>query len=306
MFDTILLATLLGVLIITAFTDVRKGIIPNKVLLAGFATASIPIAMYYYENSAALELYILNALASSFIAVAFYYMKFWGAGDSKLWIFVNLTFPVSRYIEKEYMLFPSMILLMLIFLEAYLFVILESVYLRISEKDHGFKLSGAPFTAERLLNMGFSIIVLTFFYAIAGLVFRKYYEPNRIFFALIGVLIAPRIGSVKSIYKKIVCTAVVIIYAGIILFTETQFDFPALMLTVFIVTISNISFHFAQHYNYKMIPTSEVKTGMILSTWTVQMFAMSRIKGLPSFSDESTKCRLSDDEAAAVRRWSSL
>ena len=114
MFDTILLAILLGVLIITAITDVRKGIIPNKVLMAGFAAASIPIVMSYCENGAELKLYIMNALASSFIAIAFFYVKLWGAGDSKLWIFVNLAFPVSKYIKKEYLLFPSMIILMLI------------------------------------------------------------------------------------------------------------------------------------------------------------------------------------------------
>ena len=303
MFDTILLAILLGVLIITAITDVRKGIIPNKVLMAGFAAASIPIVMSYCENGAELKLYIMNALASSFIAIAFFYVKLWGAGDSKLWIFVNLAFPVSKYIKKEYLLFPSMIILMLIFLEAYLYVILESVCLRILKKDHGFKLSNTTFNFEMIINMGFSIIVLSFFYTIVGLAFREYYEPNRIFFALIGVIIAPKIGSVKNTYKKIVCVVVVIIYANALLFTDVQFDFRALLLTIFIVVISNISFNFAQHYNYKRIPTSDVKEGMILSTWTVQMFSMSRIKGLPTFSDESTKCRLSEDEAAAVRRW---
>lgn len=51
------------------------------------------------------------------------------------------------------------------------------------------------------------------------------------------------------------------------------------------------------------IPTSTVKSGMILSIISVQMMSVSRVKGLPHFSDETTNSRLSEEEAGAIRRW---
>ena len=74
-------------------------------------------------------------------------------------------------------------------------------------------------------------------------------------------------------------------------------------LTVLLVVVTHFSLKFADKYNYEWIPTSEVKEGMILSYFAVQQFVNSRVKGLPKETDETTKSRISAEEAAAVRRW---
>lgn len=51
------------------------------------------------------------------------------------------------------------------------------------------------------------------------------------------------------------------------------------------------------------IPTKEVKEGMIMSYFAIQQFFGSRVKGLPDTTDETTKSRISADEADAIKRW---
>ena len=57
---------------------------------------------------------------------------------------------------------------------------------------------------------------------------------------------------------------------------------------------------FAGKYNYKTIPVSELKPGMILSMGSILLFAGSRVKGLPSFSTEDLKSRLSAGEVDSI------
>lgn len=59
----------------------------------------------------------------------------------------------------------------------------------------------------------------------------------------------------------------------------------------------------AGKYVYESVPTEDVKAGMILSKSTVVCFAPSRVKGLPQISYEDMRSRLTEEEAAAVRRW---
>ena len=56
-------------------------------------------------------------------------------------------------------------------------------------------------------------------------------------------------------------------------------------------------------YNYKTIPTSEVKKGMILSSLTTIFMAKSNSNGLPGISYEDMRSRLTQDEAEAVVKW---
>jgi preflagellin peptidase FlaK len=56
-------------------------------------------------------------------------------------------------------------------------------------------------------------------------------------------------------------------------------------------------------YNYKTIPTSEVKKGMILSSFSTVFMSKSKITDLPDISHEDMRSRLTKGEADAVVRW---
>ena len=56
-------------------------------------------------------------------------------------------------------------------------------------------------------------------------------------------------------------------------------------------------------FNYETIKTEDVQKGMILSLPTTILFMNSRVKGLPKLSNEDLSSRLTEEEAASVRRW---
>ena len=56
-------------------------------------------------------------------------------------------------------------------------------------------------------------------------------------------------------------------------------------------------------YNYKNIPISEVKPGMIPSAANVAMMAPSGIPGLPTGTTEDLRCKLSVENIAAIKKW---
>lgn len=59
----------------------------------------------------------------------------------------------------------------------------------------------------------------------------------------------------------------------------------------------------AGKYVYQEIPTDQVKAGMILSRSTIVLLLPSKVKGLSKESFEDLRSRLSEEEAAAGRRW---
>ena len=61
---------------------------------------------------------------------------------------------------------------------------------------------------------------------------------------------------------------------------------------------------FADKYNYKTIKVTELKPGMILSVGSVLSFSQSRVDGLPQFTREDLRSRLSPEEVASIKRWS--
>ena len=80
-------------------------------------------------------------------------------------------------------------------------------------------------------------------------------------------------------------------------------SFSFFNMSCFIVFVSMGASRFSERYNYCKIATKDVRENMILSFIAVQQFSASRIKGLPKYTDESTKSRINEEEAEAIRRW---
>ena len=90
MIEGIMMLYLLGICLVAAVTDWKKGKIYNRWLSLGMIPASILVVLYYYGHRESIRLFLMNLLAAIAIAIIFYALKMWGAGDSKLWIFLNL------------------------------------------------------------------------------------------------------------------------------------------------------------------------------------------------------------------------
>ena len=61
--------------------------------------------------------------------------------------------------------------------------------------------------------------------------------------------------------------------------------------------------NFAENYNYRDLAIDELKPGMVVSLNQTVMFKQSRVKGLPLYSFEDFRSRLSKDEVESIKRW---
>lgn len=303
MIDKIMICYLLFICLIATVTDWKKGKIYNKWLTAGMCPGIVLVLIYYVQYRESIALFLTNLAAAVVIAILFFALKLWGAGDSKLWLFVNFLYPTGWYAVRETMLFPSMLLFMVIFIEAYLYVIAESIWYRFIRRKKGIRFQREEFDREQLWDMGFSIAFLSCVYMACGYLLQEYYESNRIFFAVIGILLVNRLATIRFQKKYLLTVLLLGGYLGSSFFLYRSFDFRQLFLSILLVVVTQFSLKFAERYNYAWIPTGEVKQGMILSYFTVQQFSVSRVKGLPQTTDETTKSRISQQEAEAVQRW---
>lgn len=303
MIDIVMILYLLFFCAVSAVTDWKKGKIYNKWLTIGMCPGVILVICYYIGHSESLLLFFTNLAAAVVIAVMFYSLKLWGAGDSKLWMFVNFLYPAGWYATTSNMLFPSMLLFMVIFIEAYLYLIGESVWYYLFKKEKGVTLKHEKIGWMQVWNLAFSISFLSIVYTVCSVLFKNYYESNRIFFSVVGILLTNKLVSIKFPGKKVWTIVLTGMYIALNLGFYGGFDKKMLVLTILLVVITHFSLQFADQYNYEWIPTKEVKEGMIMSYFAIQQFFGSRVKGLPDTTDETTKSRISADEADAIKRW---
>lgn len=303
MIDTIMIVYLLIVVSFCAYTDWKRFKIYNKILLFASIPAIVLIVFFYAQYPELVMVFITNMISALIIGIIFFGLKIWGAGDSKLWLFINLLYPGSYYLITRFMLFPSMIVLLFIFIEAFIYVIGESIYIRLIKKDHGVEGESISIDRSLIINLLFNLVVLSFTYSLLGYLLKGYFESNQVFFVLIGLAFSMKLGTISRNVKNIIIGLILPAYVVLLYITKQWPDWRMYLLSLLLVFFSQCGLRFADKYNYMWIPTSTVKSGMILSIISVQMMSVSRVKGLPHFSDETTNSRLSEEEAGAIRRW---
>ena len=95
------------------------------------------------------------------------------------------------------------------------------------------------------------------------------------------------------------------LYCILLLFNVTEFDINNVHWLPYLVMIILIIFRkITEKYNYKAVPIAELRPGMILSMGSTMGFIGSKIDGLPLFSSEDLKSRLSAQEVESITRWS--
>ena len=201
---------------------------------------------------------------------------------------------------------PAAYLFILIFSIGYLYLIGEALYLDF--KNHAIKLPSI--TKEDVWDTFKSylraFIVLYAWNGVLAIAFPSFVENNILLISLISYFVITVLRE-NTIYQS-----------KILLYGCGLFDVIMLILTRNSITLSSIirmvqtymlvlfvmwTTWIAGKYVYESVPTEEVKAGMILSRSTIVCFAPSRVKGLPQISYEDMRSRLTEDEAAAVRRW---
>lgn len=298
-----LLIMLAAVCCISSYTDIRDGVVRNRLLLPFFTGALVlDMILYGFMARDIAVLFLVNAGVSILIAVILFYSNNFAGGDCKLIAVISALYPATSYLtyhESKITLFFG--IAFSIFL-GYVYLLLSSVVKLITGRNVIEKGYISSFIKNYFKSYLSALLYVTFVNLI--FVLLQYYAVEFTtwlpwFFCILVAFLFPRFRILKSrtaIIGILITDIVLAIYLRVIPFSlnpETYLITAFFMLAQMTIR-TNI---------YEEIDTEKISKGMILAAGSSMMLQGSRIAGMPGLSSESLKDRLSESQAVAVREW---
>lgn len=300
--EAIMLSVMMVFCVHATITDLKSGLVKNKLLLLGSSIALLLDIIYYSVFAQDFFLaFIINFVVMTLLSILFYASHIWAAGDSKLLIFVISLIPARIYYSGENVA-ATVLIMIAIFSLAFLYYIAESIVIGIKEKSL-FSFTRLKFDALQMLVQYIKCTcIVTISNFIFAIFFFDFYIANTELFMIVNMLVVFATCNVKILDKWYIVLALAIATIGIAILQNRQFESVnwIIYLIVLVVVVLRM---FAEKYNYKTIPTADVKQGMVLSYGTVILFLPSKIKGLPTKTTEDIRSRISQEEADNIIRW---
>lgn len=217
--------------------------------------------------------------------------------------------PFEVYEISRLNVFPAINILIMIFSIAFIYVVIETIYLWIKDKEKFKKIKIFNIKKENILEfiiqyfMGYFLVLLinnvTFKYFTE---FRIYNTGLAILCNMLILLIVYRLVTKKKQTLILMITFLILnaIYYVINGFSISHIDLKMLIFVLALMAFRSVS----EKYNYEEIKVEDLKPRMILSFGSVIKFYSSRVKGLPKNTTETTDSRLTLDEVESIKRWS--
>ena len=292
--------------IIVTYTDFKTGLIPNKILIPFGVIILILDAVYYAVFQRELiGGFILNFAVNMFFSILLYTYAFWGAGDSKLMILSALAIP-ARFYSSDILSVPIIMITVQTFAIAFCYLAIESIVLGIMKKDFfNLKINiTKPKILAALKNYIISYIYIIFFNFMLNLVLNNKIAISSYIIPICSFFIVFTVFNFEFFQRKTVIGifALIDVLLMILFYSNISSFFPPLW-NLIIISIVFVFRNLSAKYNYRTIPVSEVRQGMVLSINTLMRFKGSRIKGLPEFTTEDFRSRISSENADSIKRW---
>lgn len=305
--EVCLLACAAALCIQSIWTDLRAGQIKNKYLLFWLAASILLNSVYYtFYARASFQAAAWNLALSALVSVGFYAIHIWSAGDSKLMVVLLSLLPGRLCWAGAETVFPAAYLFLALFSIGYLYLVGEALWLDF--RSHAIRWP-SPSRAAVFQTVREYLRVWVILYAwncILGTLFPAFVEENVVLASLLSYFLITVLRERPLYHAKaflVVCAAVDLFF---LVWTWNGIQ-PERILrmaqTLALVLVMMWATWIAGKYVYQEIPTDQVKAGMILSRSTLVLLLPSKVKGLPKESFEDLRSRLSEEEAAAVRRW---
>lgn len=292
------LTMLLFIGLIGAYTDIKTGLVPNRLILTGLLV-SVPChislmllgALPYYPY------WLLCMGVADLIAVLMYFGKLWAAGDAKLFMVLYLLTPPCLFDAGQ--LSNSIVPYICIFIPALLWVLGDSIIRWIHKEPR----KKQTFNVKAfLLNYLKTIIEITAIHYLIFAVIPDWAGENALLVFTFVMVYAYVCGSIQIMQKWPVVLIHAVIIAGILIATGISYGLPDYKGFLVLAIVIGIQY-LAGMYNYQLIPTSKTRKGMIPSMDTVILFQPSKVQNLPTDPSEQLTAKMTEEQADAVVRW---
>lgn len=301
--ELLLLIALFLTCVYASVTDIKLGIIPNKLLVfSGFSCAFLNLIYYIFFAKEYFLTFIINFIILVILSVAMYGFNLWAAGDSKLLFVVVLAIPARLY-DTNIGIAPAIFIIVFTFAISFIYIVVESIWLRIKNRDK-IHLPSIGTILQFLKNYLYISVYITVINYLILYFFPDFASRNASLISICWLFFAIIIYKYPLFFRRNVMFCV-LTFGLIILWLYNRnygFDMPNINLYLYVVIILFFRFT-SEKYNYLIIPTSEVKSGMILSSATIMIMNASRVKGLPKTTTEDMRSRISQDEADSIIHW---
>ena len=288
---------------ISSYSDIKHGLVYNRVLLWFLIPGAILDVVYYVFFAPTLFLlFVLNNVIIAVVSLVLFFTKSFAGGDSKLLIVISLLFPARFYFSYGDSRLTLLFALCFALFFGYIYLLAFSVSGLIHKRTEVPK----GYIKNYLLSFGKSYITIFPYIILLNLctkLFSEYvFTVNT--FILMGIcfVLAWTVNKIQFLKKwyffcpVILADIILSIWLKTIPFSVRPFSYVfTLVIILFQMTIKTGL--------YETIPTASVKKGMILSTASSLLMQNSRVKNLPPLSSENLGDRLTEEEAASVRRW---
>ncbi|MBE5837956.1 prepilin peptidase [Butyrivibrio sp.] len=290
--------------LITSITDIRENRISNKLLIVfGIIGIILNVAQYILKTHIIWNVYFVNLTLVVVFSLLLYIFHIWAAGDSKLLIVMGLLIPANYCIINHQMIPWCVIVVALSFGISFLYLIAESLWLFFKDRS-SFSLDNVKKNIRVfLIAYARNIIYISLVLKLEDYFAKEWFETHSIVMLGINISIILLVSSLeimKKWYSMLIALALSVAFS---LYSEEWFlnisrlKYYALIIIIMLIRVM------ISEYNYKTIPTSEVKKGMILSGFTTIFMSKSKIPDLPGISHEDMRSRLTKEEAEAVVKW---
>ena len=303
---SVILVSIFG--FITSYTDIRYKKAYNKVLIF-FMPAGLGIQISsMVMSSDIVPMIIANMLAAIIISAVFYARQIWAAGDAKVFMIVVSLIAYRLYSPEESYTLPALYIIGFTFTIAVIYIMLESLVLFICElrvnKKIKHEIKNLNFSTQSLLTWLLAFLAVDSFDNILFLLRKNFIFENRILLAITNILFTIAIMSlIKNKFARILSLMVIAVIRIFLMFF-IAIPFPLLSFAnIFVVLITVCMRRFAERYNNRTIKTSDIKAGDVLTREAIIFMLPSKVNGLPNYTDETTRCRISQSEADAIKRW---
>jgi hypothetical protein len=296
--------------IISAITDLKNKKIYNKnIALAVIISFFSYLVLYKEIEIIYIYNFLINLIISIIISFLFFNFKIWAAGDAKLFLSIIFMIPYEVYEVETTNVFPAIYLLIMIFNVAFIYVIFETIYLWIKDKEKFKKIKELKFKKSELkvflIKYFMGYFVILFINNITSNFFTEIRISNSGLILICNMLILLFIYRIIRENKQSLIVALIFALANIIYYVIFGLEIYHINIKMFIIVLIIMLFRsVSEKYNYKKIKIEDLKPRMILSFNSILKFYTSTVKGLPRSTTETTDSRLNEEEVESIKRWS--
>ena len=284
-------------------SDLQAGLIYNKVLGIFLALAIVVDACYYgFFVRDLFDNFLINFVVVTVASLYLFFSHSFAGGDCKMMIVIALLFPARLCWTLGNTNITLVFTLVFAIFAGYCYLLGNSVFAIATKKVTITVAYIKNYLLNFLISYVSAMIYVSLFNRLIMLSYNWGIEINTWIIRAMCLLVAWGIGRYPVFKKWFVFVPAVCAVIGISIATHS-FPFSVHIENYILVLVLLVCQLTIKTTIYENIEVSNLKKGMILTTFSSMMMQASITKGLPGVSTEDLRSRLTEEEIESIKLW---